>query len=205
MGGGTVTSSAKILLWKCWLITYTWERKRDPSPFSGLSCFPFPCERGRLSCATIAFISRYMKKNPKPAKSFVLFFLQLELTNDIQSSPQVVLAVMLAKMVGNLFSKFPHEAEMHSLLGCGAFCSLQEKMVRSLMMLICNFSVTCFLQRLFGFSETWDLERKKGKWRPWSWTSSPLRCTKRMQISGSLQAYGGIWITSAVLRAVSAP
>lgn len=58
----------------------------------------------------------------------------------------IVLTVVLAEMVGvqHVPVGLPHEAEMHSLLGCGTFCSLQEKMVKSLMLLICNFSVSCF-------------------------------------------------------------
>ena len=105
--------------------------------------------------------------------------------------------------------QFPPEAETHSLLGCGAFCLSQEKMVRSLMLLICKFSVSCSGRRLCGFSETWSLNGQMSKRRPLSWTTSPqcnvlYKQNKRDALS--LQVYGRIWITTVtrVLRAVSA-
>lgn len=105
--------------------------------------------------------------------------------------------------------QFPPEAEMHSLLERGAFCSSQEKMVRSLMLLICKFSVSCSTWKLCGFSETWSLEGRRSKRSPWSWTTSP-QCNvlykQNRRDCLSHQVYGGIWITTitSVLRAASA-
>lgn len=208
MGGGTVTASAKTLWRKCWLITYPWERrgstflpsvdwiafhslvKKVGSPVQPLPSSPGIWKRCKVLCSILS-LGRVHKWCPVLPTGSAGCHAGSDGWWLVQCLP-----------VG-----FPHEAEMHSVLGCGTFCLLQEKMVRSLVLLICNFSVSCFRR---DDAETWSLERKRGKWRPCSWTRSPwcdVLYKQNERDSLSPQVYGRIWITTAigVLRAVNAP
>lgn len=171
-GGGAVTASAKTLWWKFWLITYPWEKRG--------SAFPLLADwiASHSLAKEVGSPVQPLPSSPDIWNKWKCSVFSLG--RDHKWCP--VLAIDNASghggqdgwwLVQRVPVQFPPEAEMHSLLGCGTFCSSQEKMVRSLMLPICKVFVSCSTRGLCGFSETWNLEAQKSKRRPWSWTTSP--------------------------------
>lgn len=101
--------------------------------------------------------------------------------------------------------QLPPEAEMHSLLGCGTFCSSQERTVRSFLLLsflCCVLHGNCMSPTSGG---AWREKGAKGS-GPEKGPHGVLCYANRTVESPLLLVFGRIWITTftRVLRALSA-
>lgn len=131
-GGGAVTASAKTLWWKCWLMTYPWERRGSTL----LLLADWIASRSLVK--EVGSPVQPLPLSPGIWKRWKVLYSVFSLGRDHKWCP--VLATDNAGCHGGqdgwwlvqcIPVQFSPEVEMHSLLGCGTFCSSQEKMVRS--------------------------------------------------------------------------